>query len=51
MLKNLLYTYFSNTFLTLYVLTPQNSQAHSNNLTTAADKLFECVWPFCDVGA
>ena len=23
----------------------------SNNLSATADKLFECVWPFCGVGA
>ena len=25
---------------------PKNGQAHSNNLSAAADKFFECVWPF-----
>ena len=37
--------------LTLYVLTPQNGQKHSNNSPVRADELFECVWPFCGVGA
>ena len=27
--------------------TPQIGQTHSNNLSAVADKLFECVWPFC----
>ena len=30
---------------------PQNGQTHSNNLSAFADELFECVWPFCEVGA
>ena len=30
--------------------TPQNGQTHSNNSSALADKLFECVWPFCGVG-
>ena len=25
--------------------------AHSNNSSTVADEFFECVWPFCVVGA
>ena len=29
--------------LTLYTSTTQNGQTHP-------DKLFECVWPFCEVG-
>ena len=27
------------------------STAHSNNSSAAADKLFECVWPFFGIGA
>ena len=38
-------------FLTLWAPTPQNSQTHSNKLSVVADELFECVWPFCRVGA
>ena len=30
---------------------PQNGQTHSNNSLAIADKLFECVWLFCGVGA
>ena len=30
---------------------PQNGQTHSNNSLAKADKVFECVWPFCGVGA
>ena len=37
--------------ITLLVPTPQNGQAHSNNSSTTAYELFECVWPFCGVGA
>ena len=37
--------------LTLYVPIPQNGQTHSNNSSVLADELFECVWPFCGVGA
>ena len=37
--------------LILYGATPQNGQAHSNNSAAVADELFECVWPFCGVGA
>ena len=29
----------------------KNGQTHSNNSSALADKLFECVWPFCGVGA
>ena len=36
--------------LTLTAPTPQNGQTHSNNLSAAADKLFECFWPFLGVG-
>ena len=31
--------------------TPQNSQIHSNNSSTAAGESFECVWLFCGVGS
>ena len=31
--------------------TPQNGQTHSNNSLKQSDELFECVWPFCVVGA
>ena len=37
--------------LTLYTPTSQNGQKHSNNSSAVADKFFECVWPFCGVGA
>ena len=37
-------------YLTLKALIPQNGQTHSNNSSTKADELFECVWPFCKVG-
>ena len=30
--------------------TPRNGQTHSNNLSAKANKLFECVWPFCGIG-
>ena len=30
--------------------TLQNSQTHPNNPSAIADKLFECVWPFCGIG-
>ena len=36
---------------TLWVPTPQNGQTRSNNSLVEADELFECVWPFCVVGA
>ena len=36
---------------TLYAPTPQNGQIHSNNSYATADEWFECVWPFCGVGA
>ena len=38
-------------YLTLQTSTPQNGQTHSNNSSAKADKLFECVWSFCVVGA
>ena len=28
----------------------QNSETHSNSLSAIANKLFECLWPFCGVG-
>ena len=36
--------------LTLRAPIPQNGRTHSNNSSAVADKLFECVWPFCGVG-
>ena len=36
--------------ITLFALTPQNGQTHSNNSLPTADELLECVWPFCGVG-
>ena len=30
---------------------PTKFQTHSKNLSSTADELFECVWPFCGVGA
>ena len=35
--------------LNLQAPTPQDDQTHSNNSITA-DKFFECVWSFCEVG-
>ena len=29
---------------------PQNGQTHLNNSLSIADELFECVWPFCEIG-
>ena len=37
--------------LTLLAPTPQNGQTHSNNSSATANEFFECVWPFCGVGA
>ena len=37
--------------LTLKGPTPQKGQTHSNDSSAAANELFECVWPFCGVGA
>ena len=37
--------------LTLYAPIPQNGQTHSNDKSAFADELFECVWPFCGIGA
>ena len=31
--------------------TPQIGQTHLNSSSALADELFECVWPFCGVGA
>ena len=31
--------------------TSQNGQTHSNNLMVVDNKLFDCVWSFCGVGA
>ena len=33
--------------LTLEVPAPQNGQTHTNNSSSVAEQLFECVWPFC----
>ena len=30
---------------------PTNGQTHSNNSRAVSDEFFECVWPFCVVGA
>ena len=40
-----------NWLLTLKAPTAQNGQIHSNNLLAVADELFECVWPFWEIGA
>ena len=40
-----------NWLLNLKAPTAQNGQIHSNNLLAVADELFECVWPFWEVGA
>ena len=37
--------------LTLSAPTLQNGQTHSNNLSAVVDESFECVWPFCGIGA
>ena len=37
--------------LILYTPTLQNGQTHSNNSSVVADEMFECVWPFCGIGA
>ena len=37
--------------LSLSALIPENGQTHSNNLSTKANELFECFWPFCGVSA
>ena len=39
------------TSLTLLAPISQNGQTHSNNSLAVADELFECVWPFCGIGA
>ena len=31
--------------------TPQNGQKRSNKSSAFVDEFFECVWPFCGVGA
>ena len=31
--------------------TPNNGETHSDNSSATADELFDCVWPFCGVGA
>ena len=35
--------------LNLLAPTPHNGQTHSNNSLAVANKLFDCVWPFCGV--
>ena len=37
--------------INLLSATLQNGQIHSNNSSTVADELFECVWPSYGVGA
>ena len=37
--------------ITLSAPTLQNGQTQSNNTSAIAEELFECVWPFCGVGA
>ena len=37
--------------ISLWSTTPQNGQTHLKNSSPTGDKLFECVWPFCGVGA
>ena len=37
--------------LTLSAPNLQNGQTHPNNSPAVADELFECVWPFCGIGA
>ena len=41
---------FSSNVKPLKVPNPQNCQTQSNNSSTVADELFQCVWPFCGVG-
>ena len=46
------YNRFKLTVLTLQAPTPQNGQIRASNLSaTAANELFDFVWPFCGVGA
>ena len=40
-----------NCLLTLSTPNLQNGQTHSKICREIADKLFECVWPFCGIGA
>ena len=35
--------------LTLLATTSRNGQTRSNHSSATADKLFECVWPFCGI--
>ena len=37
--------------LTLEAPITQNGQTQSNNLLAIANECFDCVWPFCGVGA
>ena len=38
-------------FISLQAPVSQNGQTQSNNSSANADELFECVWPFCRIGA
>ena len=44
-------TFWEQVNLTLSAPTPQIGHTHSNNLLAKTDELFECVWPYCGVGA
>ena len=47
----LLFLFYFPLFLTLYAPNPQYGlTTRSNNSSTVANDLFECVWPFCGVG-
>ena len=37
--------------ISLYAPTSQNDQTNSKNSSSTADKLCECVWPFCGADA
>ena len=37
--------------LTLQALIPQNGQTTQTIRRQSANELFECVWPFCGIGA
>ena len=37
--------------LTLLVPIPQNGPTRIGQTQQFADELFECVWPFCEIGA
>ena len=52
--QEIITTYVENALLidlALSALTPQNGQTYINNLSTFANELFKCVWPFCWVGS